>query len=626
MRLFEPVRMGTLELKNRLVMPPMFSHLAEPGGTVSPAMIDYYARRARGGMGLIEVELTAIDPHQFTSPLQLRISDDSYIPSLAGLAQGIKENGARAAIQLHHPGRQALSRVTGRQPVGPSPIASSVNPETPRELTVEEIRGLVDLFAQAARRAGEAGFDAIELHGAHGYLLCQFLSPRSNHRRDEYGGDIRGRARFPLEIVAAIRREVGRDFPIIFRFSADEHTEGGLTLEETRPLARMLEAAGVDALHVSAGTDGTLAWAIQPILLRRGYLVPLAAAIKEEVGVPVITVGRINDPKLAESILEQGKADLVAVGRPLLADPDFASKAREGRPGEVKRCIACNSCRPRDVAIGCLLNPEAGREGLGETGSPRPRRVLVVGGGPAGLEAARVARLRGHDVTLWDEDAPPEARWSWLLNAYVTDRAKTLKSLGVHRPARKRATPEAVAELNPDVTLVTPRAVWPRPSIPGSDGENVVPALEVLSGKREISGEAAVLGAGNVGCEVARFLDRRGVAVTVLESGDRPGRGLDDNLTAVLLDDLRRRGVRFLTGVRVTAIEGDGVRYRDSQGNEASLDVGTVVLAPAPEPSAELASALKERGLEVRSLPFCAEPRNARGAGMEGAEIAREIG
>ncbi len=237
-----------------------------------------------------------------------------------------------------------------------------------------------------------------------------------------------------------------------------------------------------------------------------------------------------------------------------------------------------------------------------------------------------MARLRGHDVTLWDEDALPEARWSWLLNAYVTDRAKTLKTLGVHRQSRKRITPEAVAELNPDVTLVTPRAVWPHPSIPGSDGENVVPALEILSGKREVSGEAAVLGAGNVGCEVARFLDRRGVAVTVLEEGNRPGRGLDDSLTAVLLDDLRRRGVRFLTGVNVTAIGGDGVHYRDSQGNMASLDVKPVVLAPAPEPSAERASALQERGMEVRSRPFCGEPRNARGAGMEGAEIARELG
>jgi hypothetical protein len=233
--------------------------------------------------------------------------------------------------------------------------------------------------------------------------------------------------------------------------------------------------------------------------------------------------------------------------------------------------------------------------------------------------------MRGHDVTLWDEAAHPEARWSWFLNAYVTDRAKTLESLGVNRQLRKEATPEAVAELNPDVTMVTPRAVWPRPSLPGSDGDNVVPALEILSRQREVSGDAAVLGAGNVGCEVARFLDRRGVAVTVLEEGNRPGRGLDDGLTAVLLDGLRRRGVRFLTGVKVTAIGEDGVHYRDSEGNQAALGVGTIILAPAPEPSAELAAALQERGMEVRSLPFCSEPRNARDAGLEGAEIARGI-
>lgn len=401
-KLFEKIKIGNLELKNRIVMPPMGTQLANTDGTISARQIEYYAARARGGAGMVEVEFSTVDPVQFAALTQVRISDDRFMPGLAALASAIKSNGSRAAIQIHHPGRQASSRTTGAQPVAPSAIAGP-SPELPRELSVVEILELEERFAQAALWAKQAGFDAVELHGAHGYLLCQFLSPYSNQRQDDFGGDTQRRARFPLEIVRKVRQRVGNDYPILFRLSADEHVEGGLTLNETRLIVQWLEEAGVDAISVSAANHASMEWSIQPMLMKPGCLVPLAAEIKKVVKVPVMVAGRINDPLVAERILEQGKADLVAVGRGLLADPDFPRKAKDGREREIIKCIACNTCYDQILRlqpIACLVNPEAGRELEKEQKAVNPGRVVILGAGPAGLEAARVVALRGHQVTV----------------------------------------------------------------------------------------------------------------------------------------------------------------------------------------------------------------------------------
>ncbi|MDP7469767.1 MAG: FAD-dependent oxidoreductase, partial [Dehalococcoidia bacterium] len=462
MKLFEPINIGTLHLKNRLVMPPMNSRMGDQGGFVSQRTVDYYARRAQGGVGFIIVEIGAVDPVQIVSPTQLQLSDDRFIPGMAQLAQAIKDNGSRAAIQIHHPGRQAPTSVTGAQAVAPSALNSRSSGETPKELTPSEIEGLVGLFAQAARRAKDAGFEAVEIHGAHGYLLCQFLSPYSNHRDDDYGGDAARRARFPLQVIQAVRNVVGRDFPIIFRFSASEFTGGGLTVEDGKAIARLVEEAGVDCLSISAGTDASLEWAVQPVLLPVGCLLPLAEAVRQEAYVPVIAVGRINHPSIAEAALQEGKADLIALGRPLLSDPDYPNKAQEGRWNEIRKCIACNSCRrdpwPRELPICCLLNPETGNEGVEEKKAARPRKVLVVGAGPAGLEAARVAALCGHQVTLWEEASRPGGRWSWLQRGYIGERMKEFKNLGVTVELGKEVSSRAANELGPEIILVTPRA------------------------------------------------------------------------------------------------------------------------------------------------------------------------
>jgi 2,4-dienoyl-CoA reductase-like NADH-dependent reductase (Old Yellow Enzyme family)/thioredoxin reductase len=562
------------------------------------------------------------------SPTQLQLSDDRFIPGMAKLAQAIKDNGARAAIQIHHPGRQAPTSVTGAQAVAPSALNSRRSGETPKELTPSEIEGLVGLFAQAARRAKDAGFEAVEIHGAHGYLLCQFLSPYSNHRDDDYGGDAARRARFPLQVIEGVRNVVGRDFPIIFRFSASEFTEGGLTVEDGKAIARLVEEAGVDCLSVSAGTDASLEWAVQPVLLPVGCLLPLAEAIRQEAYVPVIAVGRINHPSIAEAALQEGKADLIALGRPLLSDPDYPRKAEEGRWDEIRKCIACNSCRrdpwPRELPICCLLNPETGNEGVEETVASKLRKVLVVGAGPAGLEAARVAALRGHRVTLWEEASRTGGRWSWLQRGYIGERMKELKNMGVTVELGKEVSSPAATALGPDAILVTPRAKQLRPDIPGCDGDHCLLATELLDRKRKVTGRVAVLGTGNTGCEVTHLLSRQGVSVTMLGE-QAAGNGVEPATGKVLVQLFEEQEVQVLSGVQVTAIETGTVRFQDKDGSPGTVGADWVVLAMEEQPVEEVPPALASLGAEVHTLPFCGQPRQALRAGRDGAEVARSI-
>src|SRR3990170_4905384 len=388
MKLFEPIQVGTMEVPNRIVFPPCGTELAEQGGFAGDTLINYYARRAEGGAGMIVVEFSAVDDQRFSSHRQVRISNDSYIPGLRRLAGAIKAHGSRAVIQLHHPGRQNYAVITGLQPIAPSAIPCPRVKEMPREMTVDEIRELIEKYAAAAARAREAGFDSVQLHGAHGYMICQFLSAFSNKRTDEYGGDTAGRARFATEIIRRCKEVAGADFPVMLRFSGGEHVPGGITPAESREIARLAIAAGSDAIDLSAGNYAMLEWTVQPQFWPRACLAPMAAAIKPAVSVPLIIAGRINDAPVAERILQEGKADMVSIGRGLIADPDLPRKALAGS-SRVHRCIACNTCMDRVLrmsAIRCLVNPEAGLEGQVEEPVAVGRKVLVVGGGPSGLE------------------------------------------------------------------------------------------------------------------------------------------------------------------------------------------------------------------------------------------------
>ncbi len=404
-QLMQPFTLGKLKLRNRIVMAPVLSRLCNPEGIVSSKLIDYYVERAKGGVGLIVIEYCYIDRKESkASQGQLGVYDDQLIAGLAELAESIQEYGAKVILQICHAGRSTSAKIMGRQPIAPS-AAASYTGEMAREMNAEEIESTIQAFADAAYRAKAAGFDGVEIHGAHGYLLAQFLSPYTNLRGDIYGKD---RGLFGLQTLDRVRSRVGRDYLVGYRISADEFIQGGITLEESKAFSRRLEKQGIDYLHVSAGMPESGQNIVIPVYFSQGHLLHLAEGIKAEARVPVIAVGAIHRPDLAEDALRKGKADLIAMGRALIADPQLPNKIKAGREADICPCLRCNEgCRVRmeeGKTQRCAVNAEVGREGrMKIRPSPRARRVCVIGGGPAGLEASRILGLRGHRVILLEK-------------------------------------------------------------------------------------------------------------------------------------------------------------------------------------------------------------------------------
>ncbi|MGI9951681.1 FAD-dependent oxidoreductase [Moorellaceae bacterium AZ2] len=632
-----PIKIGRLELKNRMIMAPMVTNYAYHDGSVTDRLVAYHAERARGGVGLIIVEAAYVHPSGKGFTNELGIYSDRLIPGLRRLVDAVRAQGARIAVQLYHGGRQTRSSVTGQPLLAPSPIPDPTVGETPKELTKEEIGRLVEAFAAAALRAKRAGFDAVEIHGAHGYLLNQFLSPYSNKRDDEYGGSLENRMRFPLEVVRAVRRAVGVDYPLFYRLSADEKVPGGLTLEETKIFARRLEEEGIAALHVSAGVYETASWIIQPMYLPRACLVDLAQGIKSAVKIPVIAVGRINDPEVAESILAAGKADLISFGRELLTDPEMPRKVVEGRLDEVRRCIACcQACIDElflDHAIGCTVNGRTGFEReFPLDKAARPRKVLVVGGGPAGMEAARVAALRGHRVTLWEKEgelggqlglaaaAPQKGEIAVFRQHLVAQMAK----LNVKVHLNTEATLEGIRRENPEVVVLATGARPAELNIPGAGGENVVSSWDVLRGREGIGKRVTVIGGGLVGCEVAEYLAQKGHEVTILEMLPQVAAGIGPLVAPLLLGRLKELGVKTIMEAEATAIRDGRVIYK-RDGREEALEADTVVVAVGSQPEDALAREMEGSGIDYFVIGDALKPRRITQAIYEAVRIAHQI-
>ncbi len=635
MKLFETAALGPLQLRNRMVMPPMATLFGELDGTVSESLLAYYRRRARGGVGMIIVENTAIHPGGVNYPGTLEIHDARFEAGLARLAAAIKSEGAVPAIQLFHPGRQIHPKYRGNYPIAPSPLPCPVMGGNPRELDPAEIRGLVQNFVDGAVRAKAAGFEAVEIHAAHGYLAAQFLSPWSNRRTDGYGGDAERRARFAREIIHGIREKVGDSFPIILRISAEEKVEGGITLEQTRETVPHL-AEGLTALHVSAGCYPSMEWVVQPYLQPRGCLVELARAMRSVTDLPILAVGRINDPLLASSIIEQGAADFVSIGRALIADPDFPDKAREGKSEQIRPCIACNVCIEA-VGVGrtrCAVNPRMGRDHESFPAAAKPQKVLVVGGGPAGMEAAIIAHGLGHQVLLAEAGATlggqlalagvPGSKMELrrLLDYYRSAVAQSGTEVRLNQPVDL----ETVRELGPDRVILATGSVPVPPAFPVEPSARIMQAVEVLGEEAKPAGRVVVVGGGPVGLDVAEYLAAAGASVEILEMGKRAGRSLEWNVGKMKLQALQAKGIVLRVNARVVRVPADGVVYVDAEGKEHTVPADHVVLAMGSKPLDQLEGPLRDRGYQVTVTGDGKGPRGFADAIAEGFDAAANGG
>jgi 2,4-dienoyl-CoA reductase (NADPH2) len=655
--LFSPIRVNGMVLKNRIVMTAM--HLGyTPQGEVTDQLVEFYAERARGGVGLIVVGGCPID--EFGGMVgMIALHHDRFIPGLQRLTATVKGSGAKIAAQLYQAGRYTHSAmIGGRKPFSASAVRSRLTGEIPRALELEEIPGVQDKFAEAAVRAQEAGFDAVEILGSAGYLICQFLSPITNLRNDRYGGSLENRMRFGLEVVEKVRRAVGPDYPVIIRLAGNDFMEGSHTNREAAIFAPELEKTGIDLFDVTGGWHETrvpqLTMHVPPAAF--AYL---AQGIKSAVKAPVIASNRINDPRLGEEIIRCGEADMVTMARALIADPDLPNKTGDGRESLIYHCIGCNQgCFDRIFQlrpVTCLVNPRAGMESdTRVTQAKRTKKVLVIGGGPAGMKAACTAAERGHDVLLAEKGKFLGGQL--ILNESIPGRkemvtaakdlASNLRALPVKIFLSTEADASFIKQVVPDVVILATGAVPLLPDIPGIRADKAVLARDLLSGKAGTGKHVVVIGGNAVGLETALYLASQGTIsaevlhflvtnkaesmdtietllnkgnkeVRVVEMMKKAGQDIGSSTRWTVMAELHRLGVEILTGTRAVEITAEGVMV-EKEENRHFLPADTVVIATGSASENRLAVELKPLVPEILVVGDAREPRNALDAVRDG--------
>jgi len=635
--LFSPFQIKHVNLENRIVMPALASFLIEDDGSIPDKTVEHYRRRAAGGPAMVIMEACAVSSEGVVSRHQARIHEDRLIEGLSRIASVMKSEGAVPAVQLHHGGRQTSIKVIKQKPFAPSNLPCPTIKGEVEPLTIEGIQEIVHKFGEAATRIVEAGYELIELHGAHGYLINQFLSRFSNIREDEYGGDVTGRTRFAREIVREVRKRVGEDFPISFKISAQEFVPDGLDVDESIEVLKQLVDEGVDVVQVSAGNDATPEWICQPMFMEKACLADSAGKIKKALDVPIMAVGRINDPIVADAIIAEGKADLICIGRGLLSDPEMPKKAKEGRLDDIRICIACNTCMEsifRRGRVECLVNPTLGREKEMEfTPADPPKKVMVIGGGPGGLNVAWVAAKRGHDVHLFEKQSSLGGQ---LILGSITSYKKELLSLigfqktqiekfGVKCYPNFEVTLDTVKEENPDVVILATGSTPVIPPVPGIDKSIVFTLSEIFDDSKPAKRKTVVVGGGATGCEVAHHLSENGCPVTIVEQLSKIGGEVESITKKVLISRLKENDVQFMTGHKLSKVEDNGVFVIDQDGNELFIEAESVVMAIGNKPDNSLYDQIKSLGIVLYQIGDCLEPRSAKAAIYEGAVIGRAI-
>jgi 2,4-dienoyl-CoA reductase (NADPH2) len=664
-KLFEPITINTLQVKNRIVMPSMALAYTRDY-SLNETHRAFYRERAKGGVGLMTIGPVGIDTVG-SAPLTLGLFDDKYIEPLKAFLEELhRETDVKVATQLFHMGRYAFSSFTGVPPIAPSAIPSKLTGETPREMTGEDIEEVKEAYAQSARRAKEAAFDLIEVLACTGYLISQFLSPLTNKRTDEYGGAIENRMRFGLEVIRKVRGAVGDDVPVGLRIAGNDFMEGGHTNIESALFAAEAEKAGVDAINVTGGWHETNVPQLTTNVPAAGFLY-LARGIKEKVSIPVFASNRLGNPFVAEKALRSGACDMICWGRPLLADPELPRKVNEGRLKEIIPCISCNqgcfdaifSASP----VTCILNPRTGREKDREVKLAEvQQKVMVAGGGPAGMEFALTAAERGHEVTLYEKGsrlggqvnlakAPPGKA---EFHNVIESMKHRMEQRGVKVRLNTRLTPEMVKKSKPDVLVVASGAKPMEMDVPGIQKPHVVSAWDVLMDKVSHIGETVVVVGGSAtGCETAQFiasmgtpepdtftflmyhsaedpefatklLHNAGRRITVIDMVPRLANNVGRTARWSLMKGLRLMGVDLRTKTKLLEITDDAVIVETEKGR-ASLKADTVVMAVGVLPDDELARHVEENGIKVITIGDAKKPRKMTEAIWEGFEEALKI-
>ena len=639
-KLFEKGRIGRLTIRNRAVMSPMGTDLADTNGNASPRLIAYYAERAKGGIGLIINEYTGVDDvDSIPTQHNLRMAQDYNVKAAEELTRTVHQYGAKIFAQLHHGGATSKSAFTGRQNLSPSGIPMAPGGEVPREMTLEDIKRVQDKFVAAAVRCKKAGYDGVELHAAHGYLMTQFISKYYNRRTDDYGGSVENRCRFIDEVIAGIRAKLG-NYPISVRMCGDEMTPepGFLTMEDGLEIARHLEAQGIDCINISMGSSWNGNANCEPFSYTPGWKKHVAKAYKAALSIPVIATNTIKDPDFAESLLEEGVCDFVALGRSQFADPEFINKAKAGHPEKIRKCIGCMYCRERllggAMPVECSLNPRLGTEyryrwqDLQKNGSGRP--VVVVGGGPGGLECAIILAKRGFAVTILEKsDSLGGTLKIAKLPPYkanlqdVTDvLALEAHELGVTVKLNTEATPELVASMAPVGVFLAAGAppVAPK-SIPGI--EKAVLAEDVILGNAKCGKSAVLVGTGLTGLECAEMVLDAGSQLTMVEMNPTVGQGIYNVVFNDIMSRINPHSPEVLTSHQLTAVTDSGVEVKDlTTGESKAISADTVILALGTHDQQAMLDAYEQAGLNAVLVGSAEVPGRIAGAIRGGFEKA----